>query len=257
MTPYILPYSWQAPVPALSSSCMSRLARLIVPGHPHHVTQRGNRRAPVFFEDGDYALYRDLLAERCRKASVACWAYCLMPNHVHLILVPSTADGLARAIGETHRQYTGFVNARSRWTGHLFQGRFSSVVLDEEHLMLAARYVALNPVRARLVRRPQDWAWSSLHAHLDGRDDSLVTVAPLLERLGSMTRLVDTEPDEVALARLRAAELTSTRLGRLRHAARRSRAAPPAATEAGTKGRSAGGLRRSFRRNGQRASAIG
>ena len=119
---------------------MSRLARLIVPGYPHHVTQRGNRRAPVFFEDGDYALYRDLLAERCRKASVACWAYCLMPNHVTSILVPSTADGLARAIGETHRQYTGFVNARARWTGHLFQGRFSSVVLDEEHLMLAARY---------------------------------------------------------------------------------------------------------------------
>jgi putative transposase len=112
---------------------MSRPARLIVPGFPHHVTQRGNRRAPVFFEDGDYALYRDLLAERCRKAGVACWAYCLMPNHVHLILVPAAADGLARAIGETRRQYTGFVNARAHWTGHLFQGRFSSVVLDERH----------------------------------------------------------------------------------------------------------------------------
>jgi len=80
---------------------------MIVPGFPHHVTQRGNRRAPVFFEQEDYALYRDLLAERCRKASVACRGYCLMPNHVHLILVPATADGLARAIGETHRQYTG------------------------------------------------------------------------------------------------------------------------------------------------------
>ena len=96
---------------------MSRLARLIVPGFPHHVTQRGNRRAPVFFEQGDYALYRDLLAERCRKASVGCRGYCLMPNHMHLILVPATADGLARAIGETHRQYTGFVNARQRWSG--------------------------------------------------------------------------------------------------------------------------------------------
>jgi len=204
---------------------MSRLARLIVPGHPHHVTQRGNRRAPVFFENGDYALYRDLLAERCRKASVACWAYYLMPNHVHLILVPSTADGLARAIGETH----------------LFQGRFSSVVLDEEHLMLAARYVALDPVRARLVQRPQDWAWSSLRAHFDGRNDSLVTVAPLLEHLGSITTLIDTEPQEAALARLRAAELTGRPRGsnELRRAARRPRAAPPAATEAGTNGHSA------------------
>jgi len=82
----------------------------------------GNRRAPVFFEQGDYALYRDLLAEQCRKASVACWSYCLMPNHVHLILVPATADGPARAIGETHRQYTGFVNTRARWTGTCSRG---------------------------------------------------------------------------------------------------------------------------------------
>jgi putative transposase len=83
----------------------------------------GNRRQTIFFEPADYALYRDLLAERCRKASVEVWAYCLMPNHVHLSLTPSTPDGLARAIGETHRQYTGFINARARWTGHLFQGR--------------------------------------------------------------------------------------------------------------------------------------
>ena len=118
VTPYILPNSVGRRLPlALCSGCMSRLARLIVPGFPHHVTQRGNRRAPVFFEQADYALYRDHLGERCRKASVECWAYCLMPNHVHLILVPATADGLARAIGETHRQYTGFVNARARSRG--------------------------------------------------------------------------------------------------------------------------------------------
>jgi putative transposase len=80
----------------------------------HHVTQRGNRRQTVFFEPADYALYRDLLAERCRKASVEVWAYCLMPNHVHLVLAPSTPDGLARAIGKAHRQYTGFINARAR-----------------------------------------------------------------------------------------------------------------------------------------------
>jgi REP element-mobilizing transposase RayT len=111
------------------------MSRLVVPGFPHHVTQRGNRRAPIFFEDGDYSLYRDLLAERCRKAAVACWAYCLMPNHVHLILTPATDDALARALGETHRRYTGFVNARARWTGHLVQGRSASVVLDDDHLM--------------------------------------------------------------------------------------------------------------------------
>ena len=97
--------------------------------------------------------------------------------------------------------------------GHLFQGRFSSVILDEENLMLAARYMALNPVRARLVQRPQDWAWSSLGAHLGGRDDGLVTVAPLLERLGDVTALIDTGPEEAALAHLRAAEATGRPLG--------------------------------------------
>jgi len=105
------------------------------------------------------------------------------------------------------------VNARARWTGHLFRGRFSSVILDDDHLMLAARCVALNPVRARLVQRPQDWAWSSLRALPGGRDDGLVTVAPLLERLGRVTALIDTEPEEIALARLRAAEATGRPLG--------------------------------------------
>jgi putative transposase len=192
---------------------MARLGRVVVPGFPHHVTQRGNRRQQVFFEPSDYALYRDLLAERCRKASVEVWAYCLMPNHVHLVLVPRTTDGLGRALGETHRQYTGFINARSRWTGHLFQGRFSSVALDEAHLVAAARYVALNPVRARLVARAEDWRWSSVRAHLDGRDDGLVRVAPLIERLGRFARLIEDEADLAAFAALRDAEGIGRPLG--------------------------------------------
>jgi putative transposase len=97
---------------------MTRLARIVVPGLPHHVTQRGNRREPIFFEDGDHANYRDLLAEQARKAGVEVWAYCLMPNHVHLILTPSTEVGLGRAVGEAHRRYTNFINGRGRWTGH-------------------------------------------------------------------------------------------------------------------------------------------
>jgi putative transposase len=194
---------------------MARLGRIVAAGFPHHVTQRGNRRQTIFFEPADYALYRDLLAERCRKASVDVWAYCLMPNHVHLVLTPSTPEGLARAIGETHRQYTGFVNARARWTGHLFQGRFSSVALDDVHLVAAARYVALNPVRARLVGRAEDWAWSSARAHLAGRDDALVRVAPLLDRIGRFCDLVDgdSDGDREAFAALRAAETSGRALG--------------------------------------------
>ena len=153
---------------------MSRIGRFVVSDLPHHVTQRGNRREKVFFGEDDYALYRDLLSEACRREGVAVWAYCLMPNHVHLILTPRTGEGLGRALGKAHRRYSAFVNARMRVTGHLFQARFSSVVMDEDHLMAAARYVALNPVRAGSPARPDDWRWSSVGAHLAGRDDGLV-----------------------------------------------------------------------------------
>lgn len=162
---------------------MARLARIVVPGCPHHVTARGNRREPIFFEDGDQEVYCDLLAEQMRKAAVEVWAYCLMPNHVHLILCPATEDGLALALGAAHRRWANFVNARGRWRGHLFDGRFASVAMDESHLISAVRYVALNPVRARLVARAEDWAWSSVRAHLAGEDDGLVTVRPVLDRV--------------------------------------------------------------------------
>ncbi|MBM3491339.1 MAG: transposase [Alphaproteobacteria bacterium] len=192
---------------------MSRIARVVVPGLPHHVTQRGNRRQPVFFGEEDYRLYRRILAERAKAAGVQVWAYCLMPNHVHLILVPASAQGLAACVGETHRRYSRFVNARAGKTGHLFQGRFASVVMDEPHLQLAARYVALNPQRARLVARAADWPWSSLPAHLAGRDDELVSVTPLLQRIGDFRALVRGEADDPAFAALRAVERTGRPLG--------------------------------------------
>jgi putative transposase len=147
---------------------MARIARITVPGAPHHVTQRGNRREPLFLEPGDYALYRDLLAERCKRNGVACWAYCLMPNHVHLILTPTTEHGLSRAVGEAHRRYTAFFNARARVTGHLFQGRFASTAMDEYHLIAALRYLAFNPVRARLAASPEDWPYASVAALYPG-----------------------------------------------------------------------------------------
>ena len=153
-----------------------------VPGHPHHVTQRGNGRARTFFGDDDYALYRDLLAENCRAAKVDVWAWCLMPNHVHLILVPSDPDGLRRALARVHRAYAGVIQARRKRTGHFWQGRFGAVAMDEAHLAAALRYVSLNPVRARLVERAQDWRWSSTRAHLRGKDDGLTALAPIRDR---------------------------------------------------------------------------
>jgi putative transposase len=193
---------------------MARIGRFVVPDLPHHVTQRGNRRERVFFGDDDYALYRDLLAEACRREGVAVWSYCLMPNHVHLILTPRTPEGLGRALGKAHRRYAAFVNARLRATGHLFQGRVASVVMDEEHLTAAARYVALNPVRARLAERAEDWRWSSVRAHLAGRDDGLVEVAPLLARCaGRFADLLAVEPSPGMIAALRAAETIGRPLG--------------------------------------------
>jgi putative transposase len=193
---------------------MARIARLVVPGAPHHVTQRGNRRETTFFAEADYRLYRDLLAEAAAKAETEIWAYCLMPNHVHLILVPRGPDGLRRALADLHRRYTAHVNARHRWTGHLWQGRFGSTAMDEDHLIAAARYVSLNPVRARLVARPQDWPWSSVRAHLAGRDDGLVRTAPLLDRIGDFAAFLEAPVDEqTAFAPLRRAEKTGRPVG--------------------------------------------
>lgn len=119
-----------------------------------------------------------------------------MPNHVHLILNPDDEAGLARAIGETHRRYTNFINARGRWSGHLFQKRFGSVVMDEAHLAAALLYVALNPVRARLTSRAADWRWASTSAHLNAGEDGLVVLGPLLERLPDFAgRLAEAERD--------------------------------------------------------------
>ena len=124
---------------------------------------------------------------------------------MHLILTPQTADGLGRAVGETHRRYTNFINARGRWTGHLFQRRFSSVAMDEDHLLACVRYVSLNPVRARWVARAGDWPWSSLRAHLAGRDDDLAEVQPVLDRVEDFAALL-AEGGEAGYAGLRASE---------------------------------------------------
>ena len=161
---------------------MARLARIVVPGVPHHVTQRGNRRLPVFFCDEDREVYLELLREGCLATGVRCLAWCLMDNHIHLILVPETADGLRAALGEAHRRYTRHVNFREGWRGYLFQGRFASYPMDDAHLMAAVRYVELNPVAAGLVARAADWRWSSAASHLAGKragDDRLTDVKAL------------------------------------------------------------------------------
>ncbi|WP_034159919.1 transposase [Sphingomonas sp. ERG5] len=161
---------------------MARLARIVIPDVAHHITQRGNRRLPIFFSDADRQAYLDLIAAACIANATRCLAWCLMDNHIHLILIPATPDGLRATLGEAHRRYTGRINHREGWRGYLFQGRFASYPMDDAHLMAAMRYVENNPVAAGLVPRASDWRWSSARSHEAGRrvaGDALTDVAAL------------------------------------------------------------------------------
>lgn len=149
---------------------MARLARVVLPGYPHHIIQRGNRRQDVFFKTSDYEHYLELLKEECALEKIEIWAYCLMTNHVHLIVNPKKKSNLGKAIGEVHRRYTRMINVRENWKGYLWQGRFSSYPMDKNWLLKAAAYVELNPVKAGMVKKAWNYRWSSVHAHLSGED---------------------------------------------------------------------------------------
>jgi putative transposase len=192
---------------------MVRLARTVIPGLAHHVTQRGNGRQQVFFGEADYRLYRDLLKQHCDAAGVGIWAWCLMPNHVHLVLVPGDPDGLRRALAPLHRAYAGAVHARLKRTGHFWQGRFGAVAMDEAHLEAAMRYVSLNPVRAQLVYRPENWRWSSVAAHRAGRSEGITDVEPALERYGDFGAFLGGEIDHSLFEKLRKAETIGRPIG--------------------------------------------
>jgi len=191
---------------------MARIARVIAPGLPHHVTQRGNRRQQTFFHDDDYQAYLTLMSEWCSKYQVQVWAYCLMPNHVHLIAVPETEEGLARAIGEAHRRYTRRINFREKWRGHLWQERFASFPMDERYLLAAVRYVEMNPVAAGMATLPVEYRWSSAAAHCSGKDDQLVKVKPMLDLVSDWKGFL-TLTDEEELALLKKHERSGRPLG--------------------------------------------
>ena len=192
---------------------MARLARVVVPGVPCHVTQRGNGGQKVFLTEDDYRFYRDTLAAQCEAAHVAVWSWCLMPNHVHLLLVPQDEDGLRRALAATHRRHAGRVHARLKRTGHFWQGRYGSVALDEPHVLAALRYIALNPVRAGLVRKADDWRWASTRALLAGAEDGITDIAAVRQRVPRFADLLALGPDEEGFARLRRAETVGRPLG--------------------------------------------
>ncbi len=161
---------------------MPRPPRVVIPGLPHHVTQRGNYRQQVFYREADRKLYLQMLREYSRHYGVAIQAYCLMGNHVHLIATPHDERGLARLLQRLHSEYARALHCRLRRVGHLWQARYGSVAMDEEHLWAAMVYVERNPSRARLVEEPWEWRWSSARAHLADEDEGWLDLLPWRER---------------------------------------------------------------------------
>jgi putative transposase len=151
---------------------MSRIARIVAPEVPHHITQRGNGRRDVFFQDRDRLLYLELLGRYAKEYRLGIWAYCLMSNHIHLVATPQRPDSLARALGRTHIDYARYRNIVERGCGHVWQARFFSCPLDETHLWRAMAYTERNPVRAGMVNVADEYRWSSARAHVRDGDET-------------------------------------------------------------------------------------
>jgi putative transposase len=149
---------------------MPRLARVIAEGVVHHITQRGNARRMVFESDADRLVYLDLLRRDSALHRCSLVGYCLMSNHVHLLVVPDRADSIAQALRHTHGRYAAYLNARQGKSGHVWQGRYYSCPLDRGHLWTALRYVECNPMRAGMAALPEQYRWSSAAAHCAGAD---------------------------------------------------------------------------------------
>jgi putative transposase len=154
---------------------MPRIARIVATNFPHHITQRGNNRATVFFDDGDRQTYLKLLRTNAEKHLLQVWAYCLMDNHIHLLAVPETETALSRGIGLTNMMYTQYLNRKLKQSGRIWQNRFfSCVVENHQYLWAVARYIERNPVKASLVINAEAYPWSSAQSHLCGTSDPLL-----------------------------------------------------------------------------------
>ena len=182
---------------------MPKFPRLVVPGLPHHITQRGVRSQRTFFDEADYQAYLNMALELSSDWSVEFWAYCLMPNHIHAVVVPYEPDSLSKFFAVLHRRYARRTNLRHEWQGHLWQKRFYSVVMDERHTLAAMRYVETNPVRADICRFAHEWPWSSALGNLGLADDPLIDRTRTREVVGNWGAFLAEEGDTNAIDRLR------------------------------------------------------
>lgn len=155
---------------------MPRRARLALPGIPWHIIQRGNNRTACFYAEADYRLYLEILSEQARMHGCRVHAYVLMTNHVHLLVTPERSDGPALMMKHLGQRYVQYVNRTYRRSGTLWEGRFRSCLAQDEHYVLTCyRYIELNPVRAKMVEHPADYAWSSYRANGQGEADPLIS----------------------------------------------------------------------------------
>jgi len=197
---------------------MPRIARVVAVGLPHHITQRGNYRQDVFLNADDRRQYLIWIREYSMKYGLSILAYCLMNNHIHFIATPNQPDSLARTFNSAHMRYSQHFNSKLKQRGHLWQGRFYSCVLDESHLMLAARYIERNPVRAGLVEKPWQWPWSSAITHADGKRSSSIELEDLFGIIGMSYGLwkeyIDSAEEKNFLQRIRKYTFTGRPLGK-------------------------------------------
>lgn len=168
---------------------MPRQPRLVVAGYPHHLVLRGNNRSAIFYKDRDRHIFIDCLRQAKVKTKSKIYAYCLMTNHVHLLVEPSTEDGLGNMVQSLGRRYVQYINQTYKRTGTLWEGRFkSSLVSKDEYLLACSRYIELNPVRAKIVEDPRNYPWSSFGFRAEGKSDTLLDEDSVYLGLGKTKR---------------------------------------------------------------------
>ena len=196
---------------------MPRHARIIAQGFPHHITQRGNYRQDVFESDADRRRYLFWIEEYSRKYNLSIIAYCLMTNHVHFIVIPKDENSIARTFNTAHMCYSQYRNNKIGATGHLWQGRFFSCVMDERHLTIAARYIERNPVRAHIVKRPYEYTWSSANDHAHNTHTSIIDTGDFFEYVeidqSRWKTFIDTPDDTEEVSAIRKKTMTGRPLG--------------------------------------------
>ena len=193
---------------------MARIARVIIPNIPHHLTQRGNYRQIVFDTDHDRTQYLLWIKEYSERYGVKVWAYCLMDNHVHFIVVPNNADSLAKTFNQVHMRYSQYHNEKIGKRGHLWQGRFYSCPLDGVHLYADVRYIERNPVRAGIAEKSEDYIWSSAASHVKKIDNPILSKdLPLIKSIEDWAKYLDITEEEGMLKRIRGCTSTGRPVG--------------------------------------------